>query len=255
MISNASIQYAIQDKNSHALLLLFRQDIDAQDDLAENIRKLLREEEELLAKYHKVTVLVWSPAFTLRPENLKSKDKDTEFLEFLFGLPYPGALSETLIQSKVKAIYHLPSQLLKEIKSTFDSVEIRHSSAALLDHYFKLNSATGKSKIYAHLHRPFVEITLIKNGQLHYHNSFEFHSKEDLVYYILLLYEQWELDREEIPLILSGDILQDSSVYPLLYKYIALLQFARLPLSLHTDDETYEGLAMHRFVNLLSVFS
>jgi len=237
------------------LLLLFRQDLEAEADRVESLRQVVREEEELLAKYRKVTVLIWSSAFALRPEALKSKDTDAGILEFLFGLPYPEARSENLIQSGMKAIYHLPARLPEEINSTFDSAEIRHSSAALLDHYFRLNSATGKSKVYAHLQHPFVEITLIKNGKLQYHNYFEFRSKEDLVYYILLLYEQWELDREKIPLILSGDIMQDSSVYPLLYKYIASLQFARLPLALQADEASFEGLTMHRYVNLLSAFS
>jgi len=237
------------------LLLLFRQDIEADADRVESLRQIVREEEELLAKYQKVSVLIRTAAFTLRPETPGTEDTDAGILEFLFGLPYPEARSEVLLQSGMKAIYHLPARLLEEIKSTFDSAEIRHSSAALLDHYFRLNSAAGKTKVYAHLQQPFVEITLIKNGKLQYHNYFEFRSKEDLVYYILLLYEQWELDREKIPLILSGDIMQDSSVYPLLYKYIASLQFARLPLSLQADEASFEGLTMHRYVNLLSAFS
>ncbi len=237
------------------MLLLFRQDIEADTDRVESLRQIVREEEELLAKYQKVSVLIRTAAFTLRPETPATEDTDAGILEFLFGLPYPEARSEVLLQSGMKAIYHLPARLLEEIKSTFDSAEIRHSSAALLDHYFRLNPATGKTKVYAHLQQPFVEITLIKNGKLQYHNYFEFRSKEDLVYYILLLYEQWELDREKIPLILSGDIMQDSSVYPLLYKYIASLQFARLPLSLQADEASFEGLTMHRYVNLLSAFS
>ncbi len=237
------------------MLLLFKQDIEADANLPESLRQLVREEEELLASYRKVSLLIWTPAFTLRPAALESKDTDAEFLEFLFGLPYPVAWSETLLQEDIKAIYHLPAELLEEIKNTFGTVDIRHSGAALLDHYFRLNSTNGKSKVYAHLHQPYVELTLIKNGKLHYHNYFEFRSKEDLVYYILLLYEQWDLDREEIPLILSGDIMQDSSVYPLLYKYIASLQFARLPEALQSDEESFGDLAMHRYVNLLSAFS
>lgn len=255
MVSGTSIRYAIRDSRDNQLLLLFNQDIEADANMPESLRQLVREEEELLAKYRKISLLIRTPAFALRPESLETKDTDAEFLEFLFGLPYPGARSEPLLQSGIKAIYHLPAELLGEIKSTFGPVEIRHSSAALLDHYFKLNSANGKSKVYAHLHQPFVELTLIKNGNLHYHNYFEFRSKEDLVYYILLLYEQWDLDREEIPLILSGDIMQDSSVYPLLYKYIASLQFARLPEALQCDEEYFGDLPLHRYVNLLSAFS
>ena len=60
-------------------------------------------------------------------------------------------------------------------------------------------------------------------------NTFYFSKPSDLLYFVLLTYKQFELNPLEIPLTLSGNVLEDSEIYKLLVRYIRTLRFAELP--------------------------
>ncbi len=53
-----------------------------------------------------------------------------------------------------------------------------------------------------------------------YYNSFHYKNKEDLLYYIMLVYKMLNLQTDSYPLILSGMIEKESEIYHLLYQYI-----------------------------------
>lgn len=73
-----------------------------------------------------------------------------------------------------------------------------------------------------------------------FYNSFQYKNKEDLLYYILLVYKMLELDTNSYPLILSGMIEKESEIYHLLYQYIrnVYIEECNVPIKdLSNEDE------------------
>ncbi len=252
LLSSSTVQFLISDAQSGQALLLYRADKEAGKEDEIILNEILREEDVLLAPFADARFYIWDKSFTLRPAENLSVDRDEEILEFLFGMPFPLVSRDRISGKDVRLIYHLNPVLSKAIQTQFPNARIFHSSSALLKLYLARNNGNPGRKVYLNIHQPYAEISIVIEGKIHYHNYFEFKSKEDLIYYVLLVYDQMEMDRETDPLILSGDILQDSSVYPMLYKFIGDLRFVSLPQRIQFSDPAFEGLALHRYFNLLS---
>jgi hypothetical protein len=60
----------------------------------------------------------------------------------------------------------------------------------------------------------------IKNKQLLFYNSFNYHSKEDFIYYLLFTVEQLKLDPEAVKLYLFGHIDEQNELFQIAYRYI-----------------------------------
>jgi hypothetical protein len=63
-------------------------------------------------------------------------------------------------------------------------------------------------------------------GQLIYCNAFHFMTPEDIAYYLIFVFEQLNLNPEEVGLTLLGNIDRYSPVYDLLFRYIRNIEFA-----------------------------
>ena len=53
-----------------------------------------------------------------------------------------------------------------------------------------------------------------------FYNTFEFVSREDIIYYILFTVDQLNLNPEETPIVISGKISKEDEYYKIIYKYI-----------------------------------
>mgnify|MGYP003379198417 CR=1 FL=1 len=59
-------------------------------------------------------------------------------------------------------------------------------------------------------------------------NQFRFVNKEDFLYYVLLVSDQYNIDRENCDLKLSGEIMPDSLLFGELWKFFKTISFVPL---------------------------
>lgn len=82
--------------------------------------------------------------------------------------------------------------------------------------------------VSAHVFSNLIWLSYYQDGQLHYANSFLFQSSEDFLYFLLLLYRQFDLSHNTVPVVLSGEITEDSEIHNLICRYIRSIEFATL---------------------------
>ena len=70
-----------------------------------------------------------------------------------------------------------------------------------------------------------IDIVVLENKKLGFYNSFEYHSKQDFIYYVLFALEQLKIDPDKTPIHLLGDIHRDSELYQITYTYIRTIHF------------------------------
>ena len=70
-----------------------------------------------------------------------------------------------------------------------------------------------------------LQIALFDGQALIFSNQFPFKSEKDFLYYTLLIYGQFKLDPETIPLHISGQLVKESAIYKKLYHYIRYTSF------------------------------
>jgi hypothetical protein len=79
--------------------------------------------------------------------------------------------------------------------------------------------------MFVNVSKTSLDIVVLENEKLLLSNTFSYNSKEDFIYYVLFVAEQLNLDVQEFPLFLMGEINLKSKMYKITYKYIKNVSF------------------------------
>lgn len=122
-----------------------------------------------------------------------------------------------------KNIYPLSEETMQSITAVFPVAQFRHIGTALLYGFGKISAQKQGKKV----------IVFIKNQTLYVayfnantptptlFNSFECGATADFLYYILAIYQQFELSQQSVPLYATGELTVQSDLHQLLLRYIA----------------------------------
>lgn len=128
---------------------------------------------------------------------------------------------------------------------------IRHIAAPLLRTFHEWAPQEGYG-VFANLRGQKVQIGVFERRNLVFFNAFDFTKPSDLLYYILLAYKQFELNPLEIPLTLSGTLIEDSDIFRLLLRYVRPMRFPPFPAELTLPEEA-KSLPPHYWIDLAAI--
>ena len=78
-----------------------------------------------------------------------------------------------------------------------------------------------------------------------YQTRFDFESNEDVLYFILNVYEQLDFNPEVVPVKLSGEIVKGAAVWQLLEKYIRFVKLEQRPNGQYSHE--FKVVPEHRY--------
>ncbi len=125
-------------------------------------------------------------------------------------------------------VYATEQGLAKLCTDFFPRARIRHLAVPLLRQARDVN-ASEEHRIFVNIRNQVAQIAVFERQNLLFYNSFAFSASSDLLYYILMVYDQFRLDPRDIPLTVAGNLLEDSELYRLLYRFIRDIRFTALP--------------------------
>lgn len=117
----------------------------------------------------------------------------------------------------------------------FPRARVRHLAVPLLRQALNLH-AGEEHRVFLNIRNQVAQIAVFERRNLLFYNAFSFSASPDLLYYVLLVYDQFRLDPREIPLTVAGNLLEDSELYRLFYRFIREIRFAPLPAHFHLPD-------------------
>jgi hypothetical protein len=112
---------------------------------------------------------------------------------------------------------------------TFDGAIPGHSATPMLRYWLRHHNIQDKPLVRACISDHLLEVFVTGPKGLLLANSFRCQTAEDFLYFIILVYQQLGLDTHEVPLEISGEIVPESQLYQLLYKYIRHIEGAGMP--------------------------
>lgn len=171
-----------------------------------------------------------TPHFSLVPKALYAEDEAKKMLDFNFSKPTENhrILSSEIESQEAVCIFSEPIQSLERFNHYLPGIKVNHLAKTLIESYRTLVKSDA-SKLFVHLEEKQFYLSYFKNYKLHFFNLFEFNSSEDFIYFFLYAIEQLKINRDEIPVGLSGKITKDSTIYDLCYKYIRDIQLLERP--------------------------
>ncbi len=225
--------------------LIFDDYLDAVENYIENT--------ELLNQSYKATRLIWiSRKNTLIPNGYFDQNKLRQYFEFNQKL---GELDEIhykeLKYIDAYSVFVIPNQIAnifsKQFKNiTYYNQQITFIEQALLKHH------SENKKVIVYIHSDFIDIGIIEDSKLLLYNNFAYKTETDIIYFILYVFDQFNLDTQHTELFLNGHIDKHKSLHNQLHQYIKQLKFDKLPTEF-SYSYTFNKIPAHFFTNLFNL--
>ena len=138
-------------------------------------------------------------------------------------------MADELAPLKIRAVYQISPSVKEAIKAKFPDARFFSAATPFLAGCYQSMPEGEKEAAFACFQKKFFQLALLNQSGLVFYNRFSYQSANDALYFILLAYEQHGFGPSEVPLFLSGHILNSSEIYKSLYRYIAGLDFLPAP--------------------------
>ena len=229
-----SLVYSVYDSISNKLLALKSLSFSTENghlgSLAKTLDGIISKEDLLSPEYQQVKIVFMQTQASLVPDRLFNEEEKNTYLE---ELTTPPDEVETQVDEiaplQIRSVYSLDTDVSELLRTKFPTSSFFSVSTPFLvgSHHAIPEDATEIA--FACFHHNTFQLALFEKGELLFYNQFSFNSASDVLYFVLLSYEQYGLDTGTVPLYLSGQVVNDSDIYKILYRYIAELTFLPSP--------------------------
>jgi hypothetical protein len=236
LIHKHSVQLGLKERRSGRMLALEvihsqGKKFEGWRSFLENISatsKILRNHE-----FRQVYAGLISNHYTLIPEALYRKEDELIYFKknFTEAFRYNVHCLNNQ-QNHLYIAYGAEPELEAELNHLFQDPQIWHHSQALLTGF----PASGSDKqVWLQIHHELMDIVISENRKLLFMNSFQWQTNEDVLYYLLFVCEQLEVNPEKCLLTITGEIIEGSAIYLLLYNHFQTIKFPAKPSSVSSS--------------------
>ena len=224
-ISESDISYTLLDTSSNTFIGLQKCSWDnklAHQSAAERqLSEVLPDLAFLPNSSQKSLFSINNEVYTIIPKSLFEKNQLENYLKLNFSAEklentIPHAQLVESIQAYI--VYAVPMYIQETIQQKFDHLKFSHHTSSLIE--MNLLRHSKESMLSINMKDAAFDLYGQNEGHFSYMNSFSYASAEDVVYYLLYVMEQLELDRNSIEISLYGEIEENSQVYELLFTYL-----------------------------------
>ncbi len=213
-------------------------------------------DESLNKDFQEVNVVFANHKSTIIPEALFQEDKKEEIYSLNFELSKnTEILSSYLPKSGNIILFPVDKTLLQELRKIYGTCNLMSQSHPFIENHFVKNRIAEDSvsaKLFVQVFDDFIEIIVLKKSELIFYNTFKCKTNNDILYYIINVFEQLKLSQSETTVGFSGFIETDSLAVINLRKFVSVVYFE----SQNTDYRYYykfQETAPHYYYNFLNV--
>lgn len=223
-----SLSYMIT--NPQRQILLLRDYQLTPDSSQTEYANVVKQEEHLQAAYKKVHVAAVSPIFTLVPERLYNPTEKRAYLQEITSLSYDKDIrADELSVAQARVIYTLPQYLTSLVQNQWMGGQLFHAATAFVSGLLRRNSTSATPVLHLQIYAGWLVAALVEGKNLLFVNTFHYQNAKDFLYFVLLVFDQFKLAPDETPVSISGQLIEQSEIYPLLRRYIRTVQFLPPP--------------------------
>ncbi|MDI5898814.1 DUF3822 family protein [Flavobacterium yafengii] len=180
-----------------------------------------REHPELKDSYDEILVIHNNNLSTFVPEPLFDENFLGSYLQYntkVFETDF-FAFDE-ISNYQMNAVYIPYVNINNFFIDQFGAFDYKHANSILVSKLLVASKNKDDKKMFVHINTGHFEIIVVQNQKLLLFNSFDYNTPEDFLYYILFTAEQLNLNPENFPLELIGNIDTESDYFKIAYKYI-----------------------------------
>lgn len=228
-ISLNGLCFCILNRVTSVIELLLNHQFDKRAnpfEVLEHLKTILAEHPQLNQTFQSVLVIHQNELSNLVPKSLFDEKQSADYLKFNSKILKSDFISHDDILSNDAVNVYVPFVNINNfIFDKFGVFVYKHASTILIDKLLQQESESKDDVIYININQQHFELIGFRNGKLLIYNSFEFSTKEDVIYYVLFTIEQLRFNPETLKLKLMGTIENEDELFTILYTYIRSVEF------------------------------
>ena len=176
---------------------------------------------ELKDSYDEILVIHNNNLSTFVPEPLFDENFLGSYLQYntkVFETDF-FAFDE-ILNYQMNAVYIPYVNINNFFIDQFGTFNYKHANSILVSKLLIASKNKDDKKMFVHINTGHFEIIVVQNQKLVFFNSFDYNTPQDFLYYILFTAEQLNLNPENFPLELIGNIETESDYFKIAYQYI-----------------------------------
>jgi len=221
--------------------------------LGELLKDIYINDDVLKQSFRKVIIGVIHPKQTLIPSDLFDPEEKETYLQNVVQYPSSDTVSYDQMRPLGMVNLHATNTaIITQLRGYFPKAIIRHASTALIFGHRKIAENHTGRQICINVRNGVLQISLFDNKELLFFNTFPFQSSRDFIYYVMLVFDQFGLKPEGNTVHISGQIVQDSEIYHLLFRYIRHLDMLPVP-PFYKLGKNGQKITQHYYFDLFSL--
>ncbi|MBN1651486.1 MAG: DUF3822 family protein [Bacteroidales bacterium] len=210
----------------HVPLMLGEESVYQNEKVNLRLEKVLNEKQLNLQLFKSVHFVFDNPFFVLLPSLLMDANSSLDYLKQIHQIPENFIVkSDELRFLEATNVYALYAPLYYNLADYFPRFTLKHASSVFIQQMALSQKMRKGTSVFVEVGDLTMHILVFKDEKLEFSNTFAFKEKEDFIYFILLVYNQLNLNPESTPLYFSGQIDRSSPLYAIAYQYIGVLDF------------------------------
>lgn len=225
----------------------FQATISSERFLNRRITEWLENSELTGRDYAEIRLLYQTKKFTLIPGELYRYEKQHEIANLLFTPENKMMILDNHIEEmQANLIFALPEDLPGLFGEKFPGCQLMHPVTVLLP-VVRQTALQHNHTLFLLIEKDIFYLVLFAGDTLYAANSFSFRHPNDVIYYVLSLLRQHEMDASEVSLYLAGDISDDDPVHSGLNVYFHHPAFLPCPVN---SRQLPFNVPAHRYITL-----
>jgi len=190
----------------------------------------LTSEDLLNLPFNEIRISIAKSPFTLIPRVLHEEELNRQYLSLTARVDESDEIIVNNIRSLfIKNVFCVEGEEMDYLREVFDKPKFYHLTSALLENILRNKDQLNPQQLLLDIRQNLMHVIYFENGEFKFLNQFRFTSKDDFLYYVLMVSDQFQVDRTMCDLKLSGEIMPDSQLFSELWKFFTTISF--LPLN------------------------
>lgn len=255
-LEEQQVSFALLGKHDHQLHAVKILPVPASTgpvDYVAKLRVVMNSEDLLHVPVWDTKISLAHTPFTLIPRVLFDENQAADYLRLSAKT---GAQDTVFVNSIrhlfVKNVFSVDNTLHHYFEEIFPSAAWYHITSGILESGLMHKDTFGPQQICLDVKPNLLHISYFENGEFRYINQFRFANKDDFLYFVLLVTDRFQVERNTCDLKLSGEILPDSLLFAELWKFFQTISFMPIQNTIRLPESLEESM-MHVFNTLLSL--
>jgi len=224
------------------------------DQLCNEYEKIITGLDFLKNDFKQIKIIYSDSKVTLIPAPLFEEKEKNTYLNFTENISEGFEINfDKLSNIDAYSVYAIPICIKNKLLEIFSKHRLYHYSGSLLENLLiQFKRQDAEKNIFLNVQSSHFEIIVLEGRKLLFYNSFSYKTPEEFIYFILFVFEQLNLNPENVELTVLGELSQEGPLYEILFKYIRNIKFMTRNDSFKYS-EAFQKIPAHYFYNLLNL--